>query len=162
LWLQAANSLFVIALAPVFAAIWLTLGRRGRDLSSPSKFTSGLFFAGIGFVLAIAGAYGAVAWAVRRRTAEFGVRMALGATGSDIRRHMLAYGSRLAAIGLAIGLVCALALGRLLNTFLFEVQPGDPLTLLAITATVFLAVLAAAWLPARRASRIDPTVALGR
>ena len=121
-----------------------------------------LFFAGIGFVLAIAGAYGAVAWAVRRRTAEFGVRMALGATGSDIRRHMLAYGSRLAAIGLAIGLVCALALGRLLNTFLFEVQPGDPLTLLAITATVFLAVLAAAWLPARRASRIDPTVALGR
>ncbi|HET9268769.1 MAG TPA: ABC transporter permease [Vicinamibacterales bacterium] len=121
-----------------------------------------LFFAGIGFVLAIAGAYGAVAWAVRRRTAEFGVRMALGATGSDIRRHMLAYGSRLAAIGLAIGLVCALALGRLLGTFLYEVQPGDPLTLLAITATVFLAVLAAAWLPARRASRIDPTVALGR
>jgi putative ABC transport system permease protein len=121
-----------------------------------------LFFAGIGFVLAIAGAYGAVAWAVRRRTAEFGVRMALGATGSDIRRHMLAYGSRLAAIGLAIGLVCALALGRLLGTFLFEVQPSDPLTLLAITATVFLAVLAAAWLPARRASKIDPTVALGR
>ena len=121
-----------------------------------------LFFASIGFVLAIAGAYGAVAWAVRRRTAEFGVRMALGATGADIRRHMLAYGGRLAAIGLAVGLVFALALGRLLGTFLFEVQPGDPVTLLAITATVFLAVLAAAWLPARRASRIDPTVALGR
>ncbi len=121
-----------------------------------------LFFASIGFVLAIAGAYGAVAWAVRRRTAEFGVRMALGATGADIRRHMLAYSSRLAAMGLGVGLVCALALSRLLGTFLFEVQPGDPVTLLAITATVFLAVLAAAWLPARRASRIDPTVALGR
>ena len=119
-----------------------------------------LFFASIGFVLAIAGAYGAVAWAVRRRTAEFGVRMALGATGSDIRRHMLVYGGRLAAVGLAVGLVCALVLGRLLGTFLFEVQPSDPLTLLAITAAVFVAVLGAAWIPARRAMRIDPLQAL--
>ena len=121
-----------------------------------------LFFASIGFVLAIAGAYGAVAWAVRRRTAEFGVRMALGATGADIRRHMLAYGGRLAVIGLAIGLVAALALGRLLGTFLFEVRPGDPITLMAIAALVLLAVLAAAWLPARRASKIDPVLALVR
>jgi putative ABC transport system permease protein len=119
-----------------------------------------LFFASIGFVLAMAGAYGAVSWAVRRRTAEFGVRMALGATGSDIRRHMLAYGGRLAAIGLVIGLACALALGRLLSRFLFEIQPGDPITLLAITVTVFVAVLAAAWIPARRAMRIDPLQAL--
>jgi predicted permease len=119
-----------------------------------------LFFAGIGFVLAIAGAYGAVAWAVRRRTAEFGVRMALGATGSDIRRQMLAYGSRLAVVGLAIGLLGALLLGELLRAFLFEVSAFDPITLASIAAGVFLTVLAAAAIPARRASRIDPTVAL--
>jgi len=119
-----------------------------------------LFFASIGFVLAIAGAYGAVSWAVRRRTAEFGVRMALGATGADIRRHMLAYGTRLAVIGLGVGLLGALLLGELLRASLFEVSAFDPLTLASIAAGVFLTVLAAAAIPARRASRIDPTIAL--
>jgi predicted permease len=119
-----------------------------------------LFFGGIGFVLAIAGAYGAVAWAVRCRTAEFGVRMALGATGADIRRQTLAYGGRLAIVGLTVGLAGAVGLGRLLRTFLFEIQPGDPLTLASIAAGLFLTVLAASAIPARRASRIDPTSAL--
>jgi putative ABC transport system permease protein len=119
-----------------------------------------LFFAAIGFVLAVAGAYGAVAWAVRRRTAEFGVRMALGATGADIRRQTLAYGGRLAMVGLAVGLVGAVLLGELLRAFLFEVSAFDPLTLASIAAGLFLTVLAASAIPARRASRIDPTIAL--
>ncbi len=119
-----------------------------------------LFFAGIGIVLATAGAYGAVAWAVRRRTAEFGIRMALGATATDVRRHLLVYGGRLAMAGIAIGLACALVLGRLLGSFLFEVRPTDPTTLAAISAGVLAVVLAATWIPARRAMRIDPLQAL--
>lgn len=119
-----------------------------------------LIFAGVGFVLALAGSYGAVAWALRRRTTEFGVRLALGATGADIRRHMLAYAARLAAAGIAIGLVAALLLGGALSALLFEVHAADPVTLIAVALGLFLAVAVAAYLPARRAGRIDPVVAL--
>ena len=119
-----------------------------------------LCFAGVGFLLAIAGAYGAVAWSLRRRTSEFGVRMALGASGATIRRHMLGYAARLATIGIAIGIVCALLLGELLGAFLFELSATDPLTLVAISAVLMVAVLAAAAVPARRASKIDPVIAL--
>jgi ABC-type antimicrobial peptide transport system permease subunit len=119
-----------------------------------------IIFAGVGFVLAVAGSYGAVAWALRRRTTEFGVRLALGATGTDIRRHMLAYATRLAVAGIAIGLVAALLLGGALRALLFEVRAADPVTLLAVAVGLFLAVAAAAYLPARRAGRIDPVVAL--
>ena len=119
-----------------------------------------LIFAGVGFVLALAGTYGAVAWALRRRTAEFGVRLALGATGADIRRHMLGYAARLAAAGIAIGLAGALALGGALQALLFEVGAADPATLVAVGLGLFAAVAAAAYLPARRAARIDPVAAL--
>jgi putative ABC transport system permease protein len=117
-------------------------------------------FAGVGFLLAMAGAYGAVTWALRRRTAEFGVRLALGATGSDIRRHMLGYAARLAATGIAFGLAGALLLGRTLRALLFEIRSADPATLVTVALALFAAVAAAAWLPARRAGRIDPVVAL--
>jgi putative ABC transport system permease protein len=119
-----------------------------------------IIFAGVGFVLAVAGSYGAVAWALRRRTTEFGVRLALGATGTDIRRHMLAYAARLAVAGIAIGLVAALLLGGALRALLFEVRAADPVTLIGVAVGLFLAVAAAAYLPARRAGRIDPVVAL--
>ena len=119
-----------------------------------------LIFAAVGFVIAMAGTYGAVAWALRRRTQEFGVRIALGATGADIRRHMLGYAGRLALAGIAIGLVAALALGGALQALLFEVGPADPATLAAVGIGLFAAVAAAAYLPARRAARIDPTVTL--
>ena len=119
-----------------------------------------LIFAGVGFVLALAGTYGAVAWALRRRTAEFGVRLALGATGADIRRHMLGYAARLAVAGIAIGLAGALALGGALQALLFEVRAADPVTLVAVGIGLFAAVAAAAYLPARRAARIDPVAAL--
>jgi putative ABC transport system permease protein len=119
-----------------------------------------LLFAGVAFVLAISGAYGALSWALRRRTAEFGVRMALGATAADIRRHMLGYGSRLALAGIAIGLAVAVAFTRLLGSFLFEVRGTDPLTLVAVSAALFAALLLAASIPARRAGRVDPVSAL--
>ena len=119
-----------------------------------------LVFAAVGFVVAIAGAYGAVGWALRRRTSEFGVRMALGATGAEIRRHMLGYAVRLASIGIALGLLCALVAGRMLHAFLFELSATDPLTLASVSIALLLAVLAASAVPARRASRIDPMGAL--
>jgi ABC-type antimicrobial peptide transport system permease subunit len=119
-----------------------------------------LCFAGVGFVLAIAGAYGAVAWSLRRRTSEFGVRMALGASGARIRRHMLGYAARLAATGIAIGVACALLLGELLRAFLFELSATDPLTIVSISGALMAAVLAASAVPARRASKIDPVIAL--
>jgi predicted permease len=119
-----------------------------------------LSFAGVGLALAIAGVFGAVSWALRRRTAEFGVRLALGARGADIRRHILGYATRLAAAGIAIGLLVSVILGRTLRGFLFEVDAADPLTLLATSLTLIAAVAVAAYIPARRASRIDPLTAL--
>ena len=117
-------------------------------------------FAAVGLLLAIAGSYGAVAWAMRRRTAEFGVRLALGAQRADIRRHMLGYAAKLAIAGVAIGVAGALALGRTLRSFLFQVEATDPLTLAVVAGLLLGAVFSAAVLPARRASRIDPVAAL--
>jgi putative ABC transport system permease protein len=119
-----------------------------------------LVFAGVGFVLAIAGAYGAVAWTLRRRTAEFGIRMALGARAADIRRQVLSYAGRLAVVGLALGLAAALLLGRLLQRFLFEIDAADPVTLVVIAVLMLGAVFVASSVPARRATRIDPVTAL--
>jgi putative ABC transport system permease protein len=117
-------------------------------------------FAVIGVIVAVAGAYGAVAWALRRRTSEFGVRMALGASAGDVRRHILGYAGRLALSGIVIGLVTALVLGGMLRAFLFDVDAADPLTLVSVSIALLAAVLLASTGPARRASRIDPAGAL--
>jgi putative ABC transport system permease protein len=119
-------------------------------------------FAAIGILVAVAGAYGAVAWSLQRRTAEFGVRMALGARASDIRRAIVGYAGRLAGAGIAIGLAGAVAFGRTLHSFLFGVDAADPVTLGLVALAVFAAVILAAAGPARRAGRIDPATALRR
>ncbi|HET9368967.1 MAG TPA: ABC transporter permease [Vicinamibacterales bacterium] len=119
-----------------------------------------LALAGIGFVIALAGAHGAVLWALRRRTAEFGVRMALGARGADIRRHMLSFAGRLAITGIALGLIAAGVLSGLLRGLLFDIAPWDPMTFAGIAAGLLIAVFAACALPAIRAGRIDPVAAL--
>jgi putative ABC transport system permease protein len=119
-----------------------------------------LALAAIGFVIALAGAHGAVLWALRRRTAEFGVRMALGARAADIRREMFSFAGRLAIAGIVCGLVIAGVLARLLQRFLFDVAPHDPLTFAGIAAGLLIAVLAACAIPALRAGRIDPVIAL--
>jgi len=117
-------------------------------------------FAGVAVVLALVGLYGVLATVVRQRTAEIGVRMAFGASGPSIFRLVVGQGMKLAALGIAIGLFAAFAVTRVMRSMLVGVSATDPLTFLAITA-LFIAVAAlACWVPARRASRLDPLVAL--
>jgi putative ABC transport system permease protein len=117
-------------------------------------------FALIALFLASVGLYGVVAYSVSQRTQEIGVRMAIGAQGRDVMAMIVGGGMKLALIGVAIGIAGALALARVVASMLYEVTPFDPVSY-AVTATVLLAVAAlACYIPARRAMRIDPILAL--
>jgi putative ABC transport system permease protein len=117
-------------------------------------------FAGLAVVLAAIGLYGVISYSVAQRTQEIGIRVALGASGSQVVAMVMGQGSRLAALGLAIGLALALMLKSVLKGFLVGVSTADPATL-AITALVLLIVaVLASYVPARRAARLDPMVAL--
>jgi putative ABC transport system permease protein len=117
-------------------------------------------FAGVALLLASIGIYGAVAYSVEQRTGEIGVRMALGAQTTDVLRLVVGQGMAPVLLGLTVGMVAALTLGRLLTTQLYEVSPHNP-TLLATTALTLGAVaLLACFLPARRAALVDPIQAL--
>jgi putative ABC transport system permease protein len=117
-------------------------------------------FSSIALVLATAGIYGVMAYFVTQRTREIGVRIALGAQWRDVLKLILSNGMKLVTIGLAIGLAGALALTRLMTTLLFEVSPTDPLTFGVVALCVILATLLACYIPARRATKVDPLVAL--
>jgi predicted permease len=117
-------------------------------------------FAALALALASVGVYGVLAYAVTQRTHEFGIRMALGATRADVLRQVLLEGGRVAALGLALGLMATLMLTRLMASLLFGVNPRDPLTLGVAAAILILIVLAACYIPARRATRVDPMVSL--
>jgi predicted permease len=117
-------------------------------------------FAGLAITLAAIGAYGVISWSVSQRTHEFGMRVALGASSGDVLRLVLGQGIRLAIAGVVIGLVCALALARVLRSLLFGVSAADPLTF-ALVSVMALAIAAlACYLPALQATRADPAVAL--
>jgi putative ABC transport system permease protein len=117
-------------------------------------------FAVLGLVLAAAGVYGVMAYAVAQRTHEFGVRLALGARPRDIVRMVVRSGACVIAAGAIAGLAGALAVTRLLSSMLFEVKPRDPWTLAAIVALLLAVALSACWFAARRASSVDANVAL--
>jgi putative ABC transport system permease protein len=132
-----------------------------KQLATPKFLTVVLgIFATLALLLSITGILGVVAYLVRARSYEFGVRMALGASPAKILRLILSYGGRLAAIGIAIGLAGAMALSRLLAFFLTDVQPRDPATMATVPLVVLATVLAACYIPARRAMRIDPVQSL--
>jgi predicted permease len=120
---------------------------------------SGLF--GIAaLLLAAIGLYGLLAHEVARGTREIGIRVALGAPAGQVLRRVVRHGVSLAAVGLGIGLAASLAVTRLLGAMLYDVKPGDPVTLIAVTLLLMLVALAACYIPARRATRVDPLVAL--
>ncbi|HZI49293.1 MAG TPA: FtsX-like permease family protein, partial [Pyrinomonadaceae bacterium] len=117
-------------------------------------------FSTIAALLAGVGLYGVLATSVRQRTAEIGVRMALGAAPSRIFRLMVGKGLNLTVVGIVIGVLGAFALTRVLASMLVEVKPTDPVTFISVAALfLFIAVLAS-WLPALRAAGLDPTTAL--
>ena len=117
-------------------------------------------FGGLALLLAAVGVYGVMSYIVSQRSQEFGIRMALGAQRKDLLSWVIGQASRMAIAGLVIGVVAALALTRTLRTLLFEVRAADPLTFLAIIALLAVIALLASYLPARRASNVDPMVAL--
>jgi putative ABC transport system permease protein len=117
-------------------------------------------FALVALLLASIGIYGVMAFAVAQRTREIGIRMALGARRTDVLRMVVLNGMKLAVIGLAIGLVASWLLTRFISSLLYGVQPTDPLTFMAVSACLLLAALLACYLPARRATKVDPLEAL--
>jgi putative ABC transport system permease protein len=117
-------------------------------------------FAGLALVLASLGIYGVMSNTVAQRTHEIGVRMALGAGQNSVLRLVLSNGMQLTLLGIALGTAGALALTRLMKGFLFHVTPTDPATFAEVALFLFLVALLASYIPARRATRVDPVVAL--
>jgi len=117
-------------------------------------------FAAMALLLAAAGIYGVMAYLVAERTHEVGIRMALGAQPHDVLRLVVGQGAKLALIGVISGLLASLALTRLMSNLLFDVSTTDPLTLSVVALVIAFVVLAACYIPARRATRVDPMIAL--
>ena len=134
---------------------------RDASIAQP-RFSAQLLgtFAALALILAAVGLYGLMAYSVTQRINEIGIRVALGATRTDVLNLVLRRGALLALYGIAIGLVASLALSRSLGSFLFGVRPTDPLTFSAVAATLAAVALAASYIPAYRATRVDPNTCL--
>jgi ABC-type antimicrobial peptide transport system permease subunit len=117
-------------------------------------------FAAIALALAAVGIYGVLAYLVSQRTPEIGIRMAFGADRSQVVGMVLRQGFSLVAVGIVAGLIGAFALTRLMQGLLYGVRPNDPITFVAVTALLLFVALMASFLPARRATRVSPIIAL--
>ena len=129
---------------------------------APQRFLTTLLmlFAVLAVLLAVIGIYAVMSFSVSQRIQEIGVRMALGASPADALRHILWEGMLLAAAGIGAGLLMTIALHRVLSNLLFEVSPTDPITIRAVSGLLLIVTLGACLVPARRATRVDPLVAL--
>jgi predicted permease len=145
---------------PIFAIV--TMNQLLNDSVSTQRTTLALLglFSGLALTLAAVGVYGVMAYSVTQRTHEIGVRMALGAPPKDISRMVLKQGLRIALVGVAIGLAASIGLTRLMSRLLFSVGANDPATFAGVAILLMLVALVACYIPARRAMRVDPMVAL--
>ena len=152
----------VRALDPEVAPKFTTLEQSFTATTAARRFNLTLIavFAGVALGLASLGIYGVLAYAVERRTREIGIRMAVGAQRSEVLWLVVGQGLRLVMAGVVLGVLLALALTRYLGALLYGVTPADPLTYVCMAVFVIVVALAACWVPARRAARVDPMVAL--
>jgi putative ABC transport system permease protein len=129
---------------------------------SRSRFTMLVLgvFAALALVLASVGIYGVIAYSVTQRTQEFGIRIALGASRRDVLGLVLGQGTRLTVLGIGLGIIAALIVTRLMATLLYGISASDPVTFTAVALLLAIVALAACYIPARRATRVDPIVAL--
>jgi predicted permease len=154
------------ALAELDSSLLVTEVRPIADLVdravSPRRFLLSLIggFSAIGLLLASLGIYGVISYGVTQRAQEIGVRMALGATSRDVRRQVMGETLKLVAAGLGVGLIAALALARLIDALLFGTSPSDPTTFVAAALVLVTVAALAGYVPALRASRVDPMTAL--
>jgi putative ABC transport system permease protein len=132
------------------------------DTVSQRRFSSVLLsiFGGLGIVLACLGIYGALTFNVVQRTREIGIRMALGADRNGVLRMIMSEGLLLVGVGIAIGVIAGVVLARVLQSMLFGMQPSDPAMYVMATLAVSLVAIAACYIPARRATEIEPSIAL--
>jgi putative ABC transport system permease protein len=139
-----------------------TMSERSAAATAQARFRAVLLtaFAITALALAAIGIYGVMSFAVAVRTREIGIRIALGAERARVQRLVIGEGIGLVCVGAIIGLAGALVATRLLRTFLFDLAPGDPVTYLGVVVALGAAAIVASWIPARRASRVDPVVAL--